>query len=64
MYIKNNDLRYPIDRQVGRKAYPSGNADNQQPASRRETAPGRRPIIVNAVALLARTVGDYIYRVE
>jgi len=39
-------------------------AGNQQPASRRETVHGRRLTIVNAVAMQARTVGDYIYRVE
>jgi tetratricopeptide (TPR) repeat protein len=31
---------------------------------KRETAHGRRLTIVNAVAMLARKVGDYIYRVE
>jgi len=40
MRIKNKKLRYHIDGRTRRKADPSGNADNQQPVSRRETELG------------------------
>jgi len=57
-------VRHPIGRGTKRKTNPSGNTSVRQPKHRRETASGHRLTIVNAVAMLTRKVGDYIYRVE
>lgn len=64
MHIENLDVRYIIDRRTCQNVNTSGKAISPQPAQRRKTAIGHRLTIVNAVAMLTRKVGDYIYRVE